>query len=387
MLEERFLKPRLTKVGMIRAGLSPKATGKKHPTKLQTLRFTSAAEHLIREIARLYGGEPKQWQHPSQGRQWEVITDTDTVPVMVPKQAIDAWFELWGANTTLQRRCTGAHVTNLNRPCLCDPAGTMGRDDPRRTCKVVTRLSLLLAEVPGLVAWGIESHGWNAVDEWGRYSSMIENMDDSGLWPARLQLQKRSSNVVDENDERQAREYMVPVVLFDLVTAQQFAAGASGVSAALAGQRQAVEGGQRAAIEAAPPAAIEAAVAPEPDRAVVLSEAAIASLVRWIGKTTTAEGLMKVKTGVIDKYEFGLDHPVMVAWLAARERVLAAAQQPAAEPARPRTATYADVMTEAGRLKWSTGKVNAAIEDWTGTTPAQATPAQLGEALTRIEAL
>jgi hypothetical protein len=416
MLDERFIRRRLTKVGMIRAGLSPEATGKKHPEKLSTLRFTSAAEHLIRDIASRYGGTPQQWQHPSQGRQWEVITEVNSVPVMVPKQTIDAWFELWGARTTLQRRCTGSKVVNLNRPCLCDPDGTMERDDPRRACSVVTRMSLLLADVPGLAAWGIESHGWNAVDEWGRYAAAVAAMGADDLWGATLQLQKRSSNVVGADDVRLAREYMVPVVLFDVVTSRQLAGGAAALSAALAGGRQAP------AIEATGdrPAAIEAAPA-----APVLTDEIAAGFARSIANTTTVRGLDRARAALA-QYRTPENHPLWQALIDRLKEIGEAAnraggpapdtvqeggsaasepidaevvEDPDAEvvedpwaPVEPeqeggRTATYTDVMTAAGRLKWTTSKVNEHIKELTGAAPADATPAELGAVLDSITAM
>jgi hypothetical protein len=402
MLDDRFIRRRLTKVGMIRAGLSPEAIGKNHPEKLSTLRFTSAAEHLIRDIASKYGGIPQQWQHPTQGRQWEVITLTASVPVMVPKQTIDAWFELWGARATLQRRCTGSRVVNLGCRCMCDPDGTMERDDPDRECSVVTRMSLLLADVPGLATWGIESHGWNAVDEWGRYANAIASLGEDDLWGAVLQLQKRSANAVGPDGKRMAKEFMVPVVLFDHVTSRQLAGGAAALSGALAGANRqnrapAIEatGDRPAAIEATgdQPAAIEAAPA-----APVLTDEIAAGFAQSIANTATVKGLDRARAALA-RYRPPEDHPL---WQALIDRLLEigeaanraggpapdtvqedrgqgdaaggpvdaeVVEDPDAEvvedpwvPAEPkqekaaRTATYTDVMTAAGRLKWTTSK-------------------------------
>lgn len=246
MLAQRFRQPRLTQVGKIRAGLPPEK-GKKHPRKLSTLRFTSPAEHLIVAIAEQYGGSPQIWEGSPRGRQWEVVTETASIPVFVPRQVIDAWFELWTANATLQRRCTGEQEMNRRCKCLCDPEGTMERDDPRRACSVVTRMTVMLADIPGVAGWGIESGGWNAVDEWSRYADLLGHMPEDALWPGRLILQPRSSNIVTE-EGRQAREFMVPIVLFDAVTARALAGGAEAMQAMLSGAASAaLPGGQQGA--------------------------------------------------------------------------------------------------------------------------------------------
>jgi len=51
------------------------------PAKLTEFRFTTHSEAVVREVARLYGGDPRPWAaYPGQ---WEVYTTTARLDVMI----------------------------------------------------------------------------------------------------------------------------------------------------------------------------------------------------------------------------------------------------------------------------------------------------------------
>lgn len=237
------LQRRLTEVGRIRIGQKvPTSNGKTRPGKLDRLRFTSPARHLIDAIAEQLGGQVKPWQAPS-GPQFEVITDAKEIPVYVPPQNIDPWYEAWG-NGYMQRRCDGEREAKRDVPCMCKPDS--------RDCKPTTRISLMLADVPGLGVWRLESHGWNAAAELSMLTEMLAQAPKP--LPARLLIQPRQQKVLKPDGKVETRDFMVPILLFDVITSRQIQGGADAIAQALTGGAQSAlgDGGQRQAIGSAP---------------------------------------------------------------------------------------------------------------------------------------
>ncbi|MEV1013717.1 hypothetical protein AB0I89_23490 [Micromonospora sp. NPDC049801] len=249
----KTLQRRLTQVGVIRLGekrLSQR--GKEYPAKLETLRFTSPFRSLIESVAAKYGGEVKPWQHTT-GPQFEVVTDAKTIPVLVPPQQIDPNYELWG-NGFKSRHCDGETEKIRNASCLCDPvraaAQAAGRDlKPGDVCKPTTRMSLMLAEIPTLGTFKLESHGWNAAAELPMLAESIATAAQP--IPARLELQHREKKLFHpgrpQNEQIESRTFMVPVLHFEFVTPAQAFGGQIGQAA-----RQAMVAQHLAAIGAAP---------------------------------------------------------------------------------------------------------------------------------------
>ena len=244
------LPTRTASIGDIRIGL-PKghaANTTNHVAKLSTLRFTSPVEHMIKAIASLYGGEPTRWQHPNRGPQWEVITSATDIPVMVPRQLIDPWYELWGQTEGKNgrkspvgclRRCDGQHEVIRNTECLCDPH--------KRECKPHTRWVLGLAQLQGTGVWTCRSTGMNAAAEMsGELADWVAKIPHGVRVPARLTLTERSSTEMNERGELVPQKYGVLVVSFDEVTSTDFGdAGrlAAIETAAAAPARQALPAG------------------------------------------------------------------------------------------------------------------------------------------------
>ncbi|MFF0378814.1 recombination directionality factor [Actinoplanes missouriensis] len=243
------LQARLTQVGVIRLGqqLISKKSGKPFPSKLETLRFTSPSKPLIDAVAAAYGGEVKKWDSPT-GVQWEVITGAKEIPVLVPPQRIDPNLEHWG-NGFRDRMCDGDVEKIRQQPCHCAAAQLAGRPfGPRDICKPTTRMALMLADIPSLGTWKLESHGWNAAAELPTLAASIESAPQP--IPARLEVQKREKKDFDpskgDGEQVESKVFMVPVLHFDWLTPAQAFGGELGAAAraalgAAATQRHAIE--------------------------------------------------------------------------------------------------------------------------------------------------
>jgi hypothetical protein len=244
------LQKRLTQVGVIRLGQQlVSKNGKNYPAKLETLRFTSASKPLIEAVAGLYGGSVKPWTSPT-GPQWEVISGVKEIPVLVPPQRIDPNLEHWG-NGFRDRMCDGETETIRDKPCLCEAMKLAGaRFKATDLCKPTTRMSLMLADVPSMGTFKLESHGWNAAAELPTLAASIESAPQP--IPARLEVQKREKKTFDpskdDGEQVASSVFMVPVLHFDWLTPARAFGGQIG-AAALAALGAAEQ--QRAAIEAA----------------------------------------------------------------------------------------------------------------------------------------
>lgn len=230
----RDLQQQQTEVGRVRLGiLIPNADPKKkgRPKKLDRLRFTSPRKSLIEAVAARYGGTVQPWQPPKGSQQWEVITTTSEVPVLVPPQdpSQSQWLELWSAGGC-QRRCDGVNETISAKPCMCNPA--------KRDCTMHTRLRVMLEDIPGLGAWRVDTGSYYAAVELPGIASLLAMAQ--GAIPATLALEQRT--VTRQVDGKpQTLNFAVPVLHVDELTPRQLMAGgvqqaiAAGRAAALAG--------------------------------------------------------------------------------------------------------------------------------------------------------
>ncbi|MGH9252601.1 MAG: hypothetical protein ACRD0W_24255 [Acidimicrobiales bacterium] len=197
----------------------PTNGGKTRPAKLDTFRLTSADRVRIGHAATLYGGEPRQWQAPA-GPQWEVITTTDALGVIVPPSdmAFSQHYELWSAGGC-QRRCDGQAEQITQGPCLCDPEN--------RECDIHTRLSVMLRDLPGLGVWRIDTSGYYAAVELQGAVEVIQVAAGRGqMLPARLRLEQRSVKRPGDDGKPQTRRFAVPVLDVE-VSPGQLLAGAA----------------------------------------------------------------------------------------------------------------------------------------------------------------
>lgn len=246
----RDLQVGLAEIGRIRLGQRvPKRDGNGvRPDKLDTLKFTSAAEPLIIEIAALYGGTPAPFTGEGvRGKQFQVVTDINIIPVYVPRQKIDPFYEQWGGEVCT-RRCDGERDTIHDRPCDCNP--------DKRACKPTTRVNLMLADVTGPGYWRLETHGIYAAMELSSLAMMLQAVRIPV--PAKLLLEPRKRKFFNRDEGKvEVRDWFTPVVILDNITPRMLATGGDVLERAIEGasrptEVQAVNAAR--AIEAAPTA-------------------------------------------------------------------------------------------------------------------------------------
>lgn len=211
------LQQQQTEVGRIRLGVKIKTEkGKERPAKLDRLRFTSPRKVLIDKIAELYGGTVEPWQPPRGSQQWQVITNTREVPVLIPPQdpAQGQWYEMWSAGGC-QRRCDGQTETISKQPCMCLAEGCEPED---RDCKLHTRLRVMLEDVPGLGAWRVDTGSYYAAVELPGVAQLLAMAQ--GAIPGKLVLDQRTVT-----RGGQTKQFVVPVLHVEEITPRQLVSG------------------------------------------------------------------------------------------------------------------------------------------------------------------
>lgn len=231
------IQKRARELGRIRLGQKA-ANGA--PQKLDRFRFTSHSQALLTKIAELYGGEVREWTPAGGTSQWEVISESARVPIMVPPQPVTQWYEFW-TRAGCQHRCDGQ--TNVLTDDPCDP------EDPKHLeaiRKPTTRLNVVLRDVEGIGVWRVESHGFNAAIELPDVAEFLAQA--GGYVNGWLALEQRSS-VDNSGSKPQTRHYAVPIIEVDVTPAQLMAGGGRVAAPALSGGPV----GERPALAAAGP--------------------------------------------------------------------------------------------------------------------------------------
>lgn len=225
------LQRRIAEAGRIRIGQQvPTGKGKSRPAKLETFRLTSPDRRRIEQAAGLYGGRPREWQAPA-GKQWEVVTESDSLDVIVPPtdMAFSQHYELWAAGGC-QRRCDGQREQIGDGDCLCDPE--------QRECSIHTRLSVMLRDLTGLGVWRIDTQGYYAAVELQAAVGVIQMAAGRGqMLPARLRLEQR----VVKRPDVGTRRFAVPVLDIEISPGQLLGGGTVGVGQLDSPQAVAIE--------------------------------------------------------------------------------------------------------------------------------------------------
>lgn len=182
---------RAPEAGRIRLGVKTAKAMK----SIDTFRFTSRHRRAIEQIAGLYGGDVKPWSDPKArlgASQWEVVTTSNEISVMLPMGGLSCWYELWsGGGVT--RRCDGitAEVPGreemVDTPCICVKKNV-------QECRPYTRMNVVLPDVDFYGTWRLESKGWNAAQELPGMFEMITELAASGrMMTALLHLEERTT--------------------------------------------------------------------------------------------------------------------------------------------------------------------------------------------------
>ncbi len=352
-------------VGRIRLGTSTPKTSRSgkpynEPVRLERFRLTSRSRQLIEAAANLYGGEPGVWTpQGTSTEQYEVIIEADSLPVIVPPEACSQFFEQWNGGTCIIR-CTGVRELLGERPCVCGP------DPERRACKPYTRLSLLLAEMPGVGVWRLETHGYYAAAELPAVADLLSAA--GGNVPARLEMEQREAKIPDPRDRSKTvtTQFKVPVLHVEATPAQLMQVFGGRGPAAIGVGPDVVE---RPAIEA-PPARFEAPPA-TPEPVVDPPSDLVARIVAAIDRADDKDRMLALKAKIAETNMSTVERTqVNAAWntrahyLAdlvagamvhdqARARIVEAAATPVPQPPPPaqtvdRQAVFLEINTWAG---------------------------------------
>jgi hypothetical protein len=237
----------LREIGRIRLGEKVAAgNGRSRPSKLEVFRFTSSEKDAIEAAAALYGGTPRRWDDAPIGEQWEVVTTSKQIPVIIPPgpAVLSQWYETWsGGGCT--RRCDGVRELLTDSSCICE-------SEEQRTCKATTRLNVILADLPGIGSWRLESHGYYAATELAGTVDLCQAAAGRGqLLPAVLGLQPRQvKRIIDGRP--QTFNFVVPTLDVKVTPAAISSGSWSPVAAIGEPEPQAITAGEMQAAIAAP---------------------------------------------------------------------------------------------------------------------------------------
>ena len=287
-------------IGRLRIGQQVQAAnGKMRPSRLDTFRFTTGSRTTADAIAALYGGEVRQWE-----REFEVITGKSEIGVTVPPrdEVISQWYEKWTAGGC-QRRCDSQHEQISNGPCQCphaaDPSdpdevaaaalerARLAKMNPPQACGLVTRISVMIPDLPGLGVFRLDTGSYYAATEIGDSAALMQVARDKGVFlPAMLRIEHRQRVAGG-----QTKKFPVPV-LEVLTTFRDLATGAI-ESAGITAQLPPAPGEARRAITSGAPVVppqredTPAARSEKPPTAQQIADAA--------AKATTLEELTPLK--------------------------------------------------------------------------------------------
>lgn len=197
--------------------------GKTRPVASKTWVITSHSQEHAEAAAQLWGGTAERWQPMGNGaEQWRVISETNSIDaILPPNEPLNQAYELWGRGGAT-RRCDGATEQFSGSPCLClaqfgdkwyeQKAGTV--------CDTVSRLKVILPDMPGLGTWRVDTGSFYAADEMAAMIDVIRAAVGNTLVPVKLRIEPRTRTANGETSQ-----FVVPVLELRAVTAGQLLGG------------------------------------------------------------------------------------------------------------------------------------------------------------------
>jgi hypothetical protein len=263
----RDLGQRMAEHGRIRLGVkSTSRNGKVVPKSIDTFRFTSPDRAAIEQLAELYGGTARPWSDPkaSPTNQFEVVTTTSEIPVMILPGGLSQSYEMWTGGGCV-RRCDGVECETSQQTydadyepvivqCICSGKGVL-------ECALHTRVQVVIPTIRFGGAWRLDTKGRNAAEEIPAMADMIEQLQVHGILRAFMALERRQS-------QGGRRSFVVPTFRID-VTPDELASGQA-TTALTTGVQDAVPAaapalgrgdGPPAAVPSAPPWDVDSEVA------------------------------------------------------------------------------------------------------------------------------
>lgn len=145
------LQHRMREIGRIRIGVKDPSKGA--PKAIPEIRLTSKDRKALEAAAEVYGGEVKAWNS-----EWELITNSEEIDVYASQMPMSQHYELWSGGGC-QRRCNGEWDEIRGCPCDCalDSPDLSALRQKGKACKLTTRISLILAKVPGIGVWRLDT--------------------------------------------------------------------------------------------------------------------------------------------------------------------------------------------------------------------------------------
>lgn len=200
------------------------------------------------------------------------MTRESAIGVTVPPrdEVVSQWYEMWNKGGAI-RRCDSRTEQISGGPCQCphaadpDDAGevedaarkraALAKLNPPRACKLVTRINVMIPDLPGLGVFRLDTGSYYAAVEIGDAAALMQTAREKGVFlPAILRIDQRQRKAGGET-----KTY--PVVVLEVLTTFRDLATGSIEQAGIAAQLPPAPSGARAAI-AAPAVAAPAAPLP-----------------------------------------------------------------------------------------------------------------------------
>lgn len=240
----RTLQLQARELGRLRSGTYNPAN--KQMKRSEFWIVTSLSDTRCEAAAALWGGTVEKWTPQSGTPQFRVITTAAVVDAILPPgDPLSQAYEMWNRGGCA-RRCDGYTETLSDSPCICraEYGPEFHAVAPKdSTCKMTTRLNVILPQMPDIGVFRVESHSYYAASEIAATVDMLRRAaGPEELIPISLRIEPRKR--VSGGKTKQ----------FPVIAVELRGATAGQVLEAAAGLRElAARTPERAAIEAARP--------------------------------------------------------------------------------------------------------------------------------------